>query len=296
MNRRQNAITQIVMLLGSVVAIAAYFFKYFSLPIISDIADAFLGTDLGLGNLSVITILQMCQQASLDEPPVIIAIILLFGLPVLLLLINIILQIIALIKENATKAAGITGVIAGVYLLITNLFIGIILKIASDGAANELVGEMSSFMPDIYTVGPMWWVQLAMTVIILAGAIVLLVTTKDSSAGGAPKPEDVALIGVKGQYAGCVFKIKGDDRFILGRDAAVCNVVFSESESKISRRHCEIHYNYDSEKYIVTDYSSNGTYVTNGKQKNKLPQGKPMQVAAQFYLEIGNDRNVFKLN
>lgn len=295
MEKRQNAITQIALIIGSVIAIAAYFFKYFSLPIVGDIADAMLGTDFGLSNLSVLTIFKFCQEAEIDEPLVILAIVLLFGLPALLLLANIVAQIVALVKDTATKVSAIVGTVAGGFMLVVDLFIGIFLKVANEGTANELAGELSGIMPDVYGVGTMWWVQLVMAVGILSGAVVLLVTSK-SSGSAPPKSQDVALIGIKGQYAGCTFKIKGDDRFILGRDASVCNVVFSESESKISRRHCEIHYDFNSEKYVVTDYSSNGTYVTNGKQKNRLHQGKPMQVAARLYLEIGNDKNVFKLN
>lgn len=288
---QQNKIIQAALMVGAIIAIVSYFFNYFSLPIVGDALDMFVDTDFD--SFGMIQLLSLGQDYLLSEPLAIVAIVFLFALPVLLLLASIVLQLIDLITSKLTFPAAIAAVISAGYLLVANLFIGIFLKIASSNTLDEIASGLSSFLPDIFSVGVMWWVQLVMAVGSIVAAILLLVNSKTKK---EIAPEDVALIGIKGQYSGCTFKIDGNDRFILGRDPSVCNVIFSESESKISRRHCEIHYDFDKEKYVVTDYSSNGTYVTNGSQKNKLQKGKPIFVAARLFLEIGNENNIFKLN
>lgn len=104
----------------------------------------------------------------------------------------------------------------------------------------------------------------------------------------APAP---ALVGVAGMYAGSNFPLTPDQPVILGRDGASAQIVFSQGAEKISRRHCEILFNSQTQQYRVTDFSSNGTYV-NG---NRLPSGSPIKVARGSQIALGNNNNVMKL-
>lgn len=296
MNRQQsisdNCKIQIALCVAPIVAIASYFFNYFKIPILDDAFSAFFDADFG-SSMGVLDIIKIFSESDFTDPLVYVVFALLFVIPVLLLIVSIVFNLIDIIKDDTKRISAILSIVAGSYLFISNLFIGIYITVANSQASDEL-GDFSLISPDLISVGFMWWVQLIMAVITIITASILCVRAKRSS--NTAKPTDVALIGVKGQYKDCIFKINGNDRFILGRDPSVCNIVFNESESKISRKHCVIYYDYEDEKYIVTDYSSNGTYIVKGNRKSKLPCEVPTPIPASLYIEIGNENNVLKLN
>lgn len=296
MNRRQsisdNCKIQIALSVAAIVAIISYFFNYLNIPVLDDAISSFFDTDFS-SSMGVLDIISLFSDAGDIDPLIYVAFALLFVIPVLLLLANIVFNLINIIKNDTMKASAILSIVSGSYLFVSNLFIGIYIAVANSQASDEF-GDLSIFSPDIIKVGIMWWVQLIMAVITIIASAMLCARTKKSS--NIAKPTDVALIGIKGQYKDCVFKINGDERFVLGRDPSVCNIVFSETESKISRKHCEIYYDFEDEKYIITDYSSNGTYVVKGNRKSKLQSEVPTPVSASLCIEIGNEKNIFKLN
>ena len=53
------------------------------------------------------------------------------------------------------------------------------------------------------------------------------------------------------------------EEVILGRDPSVCHLVFTNG--KISRKHCGVRYNPDSNTYFVKNYSLNGTTFASGQ-------------------------------
>lgn len=79
---------------------------------------------------------------------------------------------------------------------------------------------------------------------------------------------------------------------ILGRDPAYAKIVFSQGAQKISRRHCEVMFNSQVQKYRVTDFSSNGTYV-NG---SRLPANSPVLLTRGTELALGDNNNIIRLS
>ena len=78
---------------------------------------------------------------------------------------------------------------------------------------------------------------------------------------------------------------------ILGRDSAAAQIVFSQGAQKISRRHCEVMFNSQTQQYRVTDFSSNGTYV-NG---SRLPANAPVKLERGTEISLGDSNNIMKL-
>lgn len=73
----------------------------------------------------------------------------------------------------------------------------------------------------------------------------------------ASRAAGAALEGVAGMYAGSSYPLEPNQPVILGRDPAYAKIVFSQGAQKISRRHCEVMFNSQVQKYRVTDFSSN---------------------------------------
>ena len=55
-------------------------------------------------------------------------------------------------------------------------------------------------------------------------------------------------------YAGSSYPLEPNQPVILGRDPAYAKIVFSQGAQKISRRHCEVMFNSQVQKYRVTDF------------------------------------------
>lgn len=96
------------------------------------------------------------------------------------------------------------------------------------------------------------------------------------------------IIGIEGTYAGARINI-GDGIFI-GRDAKVSNLVIHDD--RISRRHCKIVYNDDTNTFDVTDYSRNGTYVIGGQ---RLDEKALTQLQPGTKIQLGKDGDIFQL-
>lgn len=79
-------------------------------------------------------------------------------------------------------------------------------------------------------------------------------------AGAAP----VGKVTVtRGEFKGAEIEVTNREEVILGRDPSVCHLVFTNS--KISRKHCGVRYNPDSNTYFVKNYSLNGTTFASGQ-------------------------------
>lgn len=108
----------------------------------------------------------------------------------------------------------------------------------------------------------------------------------------ASRAAGAALEGVAGMYAGSSYPLEPNQPVILGRDPAYAKIVFSQGAQKISRRHCEVMFNSQVQKYRVTDFSSNGTYV-NG---SRLPANSPVLLARGTELALGDNNNIIRLS
>lgn len=91
------------------------------------------------------------------------------------------------------------------------------------------------------------------------------------------------IIGISGQFAGRAFPIPSQGA-MLGTDAASCDFVFPQGSPGISRNHCKIQFNPQTQMFILYDLgSSYGTFLGSGV---RVPQGQPMALRPgdDFYL------------
>lgn len=101
-----------------------------------------------------------------------------------------------------------------------------------------------------------------------------------------------SIMGVSGIYADAIFRIDPNEKITIGRDPKISQIVFDENCELVSRKHCTILGCVSANCYIVTDYSSNGTFA-DGK---KLPKGEAVSVARGTVIAIGDNSNSFRLN
>lgn len=100
------------------------------------------------------------------------------------------------------------------------------------------------------------------------------------------------IIGITGQFAGKAYNLPSQGA-MFGRDAASCEFVFLESTQGISRNHCKIAFNPQTNMFVLYDLgSSYGTFLSNG---TKVLQGQPvaLRYGEEFYL--ASRANLFRV-
>ena len=101
------------------------------------------------------------------------------------------------------------------------------------------------------------------------------------------------VTGVAGQMKNQTFDLTDGNEVIFGRDPAVCNIVFDQFQTSVSRRHCSIRYIASSDTYILTNYSKNGVTCNNG-QPVGLNDSRTLTHGNTF--SLGNGENKFFLS
>lgn len=79
---------------------------------------------------------------------------------------------------------------------------------------------------------------------------------------------------------------------VIGKDPSICSVVIDKRYSEISRKHCKISFEPNQNMYIVTDFSSNGTYSENGIRLNT---GVPARIRRGTVITLAKTNNIFIL-
>lgn len=95
-----------------------------------------------------------------------------------------------------------------------------------------------------------------------AGLLIAPATTSTQSVSAQPVRTGGVLVAESGDYAGAEFELSDGETLVLGRDPAMCSIVFEDYN--VSRQHCAIRYNAAENRYYVTDLSSNGTFLEDG--------------------------------
>lgn len=98
------------------------------------------------------------------------------------------------------------------------------------------------------------------------------------------------LICIRGSHIGQLIPLPSDVKVVLGRDVTQCQYVITDTQ--VSRKHCEIVYVGALDKYRVTDFSKNGTFLGDG---TRLEKGKEYYLASTEELYLGNEDNLYKL-
>jgi len=91
------------------------------------------------------------------------------------------------------------------------------------------------------------------------------------------------LVGISGEFAGKRFLIP-QSGIMLGRDNVACQIIFSNSAKGVSRHHCMVQFNTQTNMFVINDMgSSYGTFSDNGI---KITSGQPLALKSgeKFYL------------
>ena len=116
-----------------------------------------------------------------------------------------------------------------------------------------------------------------------------------ASRGPSPAPaygaNQGSLFGLSGMYRNTTIDLPAGEEIMLGRDAAMSQVIIDQDADNISRRHCGIRYNPDG-TYSVTDYSTNGTFREDGSH---LPSNMPVTLPRGTVICLGSRRVSFRL-
>lgn len=81
---------------------------------------------------------------------------------------------------------------------------------------------------------------------------------------GETKRNYGALVCTKGVYLGSIVRIRPEQKILIGRDLKIADIQINYPLA--SRLHCEILYHAEQQEYEVTDHSSSGTYIDQGKR------------------------------
>lgn len=107
------------------------------------------------------------------------------------------------------------------------------------------------------------------------------------------EPNRGQIMCTAGMYRDAVFKMDNDIETVLGRDSYFASIIINEGAGSVSRKHCGIRYDASSKDYIVTDYSSNGTYIADTGER--LPKNTPKHLSKGTSIYLGDKNNRFKL-
>ena len=92
------------------------------------------------------------------------------------------------------------------------------------------------------------------------------------------------VAGNKGRllsYDGRAFFVKDADEIVIGRNPSTSDVVINDNN--ISRKHCTVEYDALKKEFYITDWSTNGTYFSNGLRLH-IGVKYSLSAGSEFYL------------
>lgn len=101
-----------------------------------------------------------------------------------------------------------------------------------------------------------------------------------------------SIMWTLGDYSGYSFPVNPGEEIVIGRDPSISNIIIDQKYTTVSKRHCSVRFDPNTQLYTVVDYSSNGTFINGGI---KLESYKPLQLASDTVVSIGNGENSFRL-
>lgn len=141
----------------------------------------------------------------------------------------------------------------------------------------------------------------AAVVVVAVIAVVLLKKKKSPVPAAAPEAQQEKAVGTSAvlrsmapQHAGQVVQLHHQP-VQLGRDSAVCRLVYQDGTPGVSARHCQVYYDQREGVFVVTDLNSTyGTFLADGQRLTpdtpvKLPPKSSIylgEVANTVYLEV----------
>ncbi len=99
------------------------------------------------------------------------------------------------------------------------------------------------------------------------------------------------LKGINGLYAGK--EIEMTDKIIIGRDAGMAQLIYPSSSDDISRRHCGVSFDGKAGRFVLEDYSTNGTFLSSNE---RLTAGRPYYLSPGESFYLSNASELFEVN
>lgn len=91
------------------------------------------------------------------------------------------------------------------------------------------------------------------------------------------------------QHGGMVVQLHGGQPVQLGRDSAVCRVVFRDGTPGVSNRHCQVYYDQGEGVFVLTDLNSTyGTFLSGGQ---RVAPGTPAKLPPKGAFYLGEAEN-----
>ncbi len=103
-----------------------------------------------------------------------------------------------------------------------------------------------------------------------------------------PRP---VLKGVAGHFAGQTMELV-EGMLVIGRDPRLAQLVYPLGSEEISRKHCTVRFDDKTQKFVVEDSSSNGTFLSSNQ---KLDPGKPYYLSPGERFYLADPKEVFEV-
>ena len=108
----------------------------------------------------------------------------------------------------------------------------------------------------------------------------------------AARPNVRPLVrSITGVHANQQFPVNAG-RLLVGRDPQTCSVIFPANDNLISRQHASIEYDAAQGMFILSDYSMNGTYLSNGQ---RLAKQTPIYLHPGERFYFADNTNLFEV-
>ena len=129
----------------------------------------------------------------------------------------------------------------------------------------------------------------AAVVVIVVLAVVLSRKKKPAPAAESPKPDLSPVVrSMAPQHGGLAVQLHHQP-VQIGRDSAVCRIVFQDGTPGVSSRHCQVYYDEGAGMFVVTDLNSTyGTFLAGGQ---RLQPNTPTQLPPKSSFYLGETDN-----
>lgn len=99
------------------------------------------------------------------------------------------------------------------------------------------------------------------------------------------------LKGISGHFSGNTMDLSSS-QVVIGRDPRLCQLVYPQSVTDISRKHTTVRYDEKTQSFVIEDSSSNGTFLSSNE---RLTTGKPYYLKSGDRFYLSDPKNVFEV-
>lgn len=115
------------------------------------------------------------------------------------------------------------------------------------------------------------------------------ISAAEASASSSIGTVNAVVEAVGGSLVGQKLNMSANQTITIGRDSAACQFVLQANG--ISRKHCTVYYNASINRFVITDFSTNGTFL-NG---TRIQPGVPVEAGIGSKITLGQTAETFVL-